>query len=76
MLGGDMRLPSGSTDVGDTAWIGEKIFNLLERLAGCLREHEEDVDKHGNTEYAEDDVCLWRTPSVSEERLKLDIGFP
>lgn len=51
-----LGLPGRSADVLDAVRVFEHVVDLLERLAGGLREHEEDVDCHGQAEHAEDDV--------------------
>lgn len=55
---GARSLPSRCTNVRDTVWIGEDCLYLFQGPAGCLWKHEEDVDKHGCAEDAEDNVRL------------------
>lgn len=53
-----LGLPRGRADVARAVWVFEHLVDFLERFAGRLREEEEDVDRHGSTEDAEDDVRL------------------
>lgn len=52
----DTRLPRRRADVFRPERIREHGLHLLERFAGRLREGEEDMDKHGEIEDAEDEV--------------------
>lgn len=51
-------LPGGGADVRDPLRIEEDALDLLERLVGRFREHEEDVYEHGGEEDAEEDINL------------------
>ena len=55
----NMRSPRRRAKVPGALGIGEHGFNFLEGFAGCLREHQEDVDEHCDAEDAEEDVDLF-----------------
>lgn len=67
----DVSLPGRSTDAFDSVGVGEDSLNLLEGLARRLREEEEDVEEHGDTEDTEDDV---RPPLNIDERWRDEVG--
>lgn len=51
-------LPGGRADELGSQGIGEHAFGFLKRLAGRLREREDDVDQHGEVKHPEDNVHL------------------
>jgi len=64
LAGEVLGLPGRSADVLDAVRVLEHCVDLLEGFARSLGEHEEDVDGHGDTEHAEDDI---RTPGDVDE---------
>ena len=65
---------------GENVSLSEDLLNLLERPAGRLGEHEEDVDERSKVERAEDEVrlpCDCREPwgySPGESKVEQPIG--
>lgn len=56
MLPRNVRLPCRSTNVLDVVRVFKHVSDFLERLAGSLREEEENMDSHACVEDAEDHI--------------------
>ena len=52
-----LSLPSWSANELETLWVLEDADDLLKRLSSGFREHEIDVNEHGDAEDAKDNVC-------------------
>lgn len=66
-----LRLPRRGADILGTEGIGEHILDLLEGLAGGLRECDEHVEEHAGVEDAEEDVHL---PADGDEGRGHEVG--
>lgn len=64
-------LPGRSSDVRDAGGVLEDSSDLLEWFSGRLWEKEEDVQPHGNTEHAEDDIHM---PSDVDESRRNEVA--
>jgi hypothetical protein len=53
-----LGLPGGNTNVGNATGVGKDCLHLFQSLASGLGEHEVDMEAHGGTENAKENVDL------------------